>query len=394
MPLQKKLAELSKKPSRASVPSIFNLSSESDQSALMKILETRTALQVIDTFDDQVRELFAIKKPPAVFGASFESALDDFRKRRTQVGEAWIQGRWVYFPWIESLVHLLADEEYQLVRTSRNRELISEDEQRAFYESTVGIAGLSVGNSVALTLVLSGGAKHLKLADFDSLDLSNLNRIRAGVADLGLSKVEITARQIYLLNPYAEVETFSDGLTKESIQDFFIGLDIIVDELDSLPIKYLVREEARKHKIPVVMAADCDESGIIDIERYDRDPQIEFFHGRLGGVQYEHLANLDKRSIGKRIAQLVGLENHNERMLQSLQGLGSTLVSWPQLGSTATLNSAALTYCIRKILTQQDLISDRAVISFDALLDPTYQDVTRRASRDAAIQTFKKIFGL
>jgi tRNA A37 threonylcarbamoyladenosine dehydratase len=53
----------------------------------------------------------------------------------------------------------------------------------------IGVVGLSVGQSVALTLALERSFGELRLADFDRLDLSNLNRIRAGVHDLNLPNV-------------------------------------------------------------------------------------------------------------------------------------------------------------------------------------------------------------
>src|SRR6185436_13942414 len=117
-----------------------------------------------------------------------------------------------------------------------------------FYNAKVGIGGLSIGSSVAIALVLQGGAKNIRIADFDVLALSNTNRIRAGVQSLGLPKTEITARQIYEINPYAKVETFNDGLNEKNIKNFVKGLAVLVDEMDNLSIKFLLRIEAKKHK--------------------------------------------------------------------------------------------------------------------------------------------------
>ena len=45
----------------------------------------------------------------------------------------------------------------------------------------------------------------LRLADFDVLDLSNLNRITGGVADVGVTKVVLAAREVAELDPYIHV---------------------------------------------------------------------------------------------------------------------------------------------------------------------------------------------
>jgi len=258
------------------------------------------------------------------------------------------------------------------------------------------LAGLSVGNSVALALVLQGGARYIRLADNDQLALSNLNRIRATVQDLGSKKVYVTARQIYTLNPYAKVDVFPDGLTQKNISKFFAGppkLDIMIDEIDNLAVKYLIREQAKKHKLAVVMAADNGDNAVVDVERYDLNPKLPFFHGRIGKTSYEKLSTLNKFGIGKTITQHIGPENVTERMQQSLLQMGKTIVSWPQLGGAALLNGSAVAYCVRRILNGQPIESNRALISLDEKLLPGYNSSAQIRHRTKVSNNFKKIFG-
>ena len=42
-------------------------------------------------------------------------------------------------------------------------------------------------------------------ADFDTLALSNLNRLSCGVADLGQNKAVVAARRLFEVDPYLEV---------------------------------------------------------------------------------------------------------------------------------------------------------------------------------------------
>lgn len=81
-------------------------------------------------------------------------------------------GVWVYFPWNKTLVHLLDQEEFLFVRTNRNRDKITEQEQQILAKKKIGIIGLSVGQSVALTLAMERSVGELRLADFDCLELS------------------------------------------------------------------------------------------------------------------------------------------------------------------------------------------------------------------------------
>lgn len=381
----------------SSEPIIFDVSNEKELAVLGKLYEEGGVQHVIDDYEEQQKEYFQIVNPSLVYAPDFPAKFKEYFEGIQKEKPLWQHGRWVYFPWLSTIVHVLEEDAFQTVRTGRNKNLINKEEQDKFYNAVIGIAGLSIGNSVALAIVLQGGGKHIKLADFDRMALSNTNRIRAGVENLGLPKAEITARQIYELNPYAKVELFLDGLTKENIVRFFEGsgkLDIVIDEIDNLAVKYLIREHAQKRKLAVVMGADNGDNAVVDIERYDENPNQKFFHGRMGEVTYEELAGLDKFGIGKKITQHVGPENVTERMQQSLLEMGKTVVSWPQLGGAALLNGSAIAYCVRKILNKQPLENNRALISLDEKLMPNYNTLEEQEKRAKVAESFKKIFGL
>src|SRR3989344_4728278 len=249
--------------------------------------------------------------------------------------------------------------EFHKEQTNRNRNLIDEAEQEKYYNSKIGIAGLSVGSSIATAIVLTGGGRHMRLADHDTLELSNMNRIVADVADIGKSKLDVISKRLLGMNPYLDLKLFPDGLTESNLEEFVTGLDIMIDEVDNMAIKFRIREYCKKLRIPIVMAADNGDRAVVDVERYDFDPQPEFFHGRLGPVTYEQLANLDKRGIGETITKHVG--DIPDRMRESMALLATgKLTSWPQLGSTAMLNGAVVSYVIRRILNGQPTVDNRA----------------------------------
>lgn len=375
-------------------PIIFDFNKKSDQKASENLFASGRIQCVIDDYKEQQNELFGVKNPSMVYTPDFKKNFENYYSGIEKECPIWQNGRWVYFPWLSKLVHILEEDDFQMVRTARNKNLINKEEQEKFYKATVGIGGLSVGNSVALAMVLQGGAKKIKLADMDRLALSNTNRIRTGVDNLGVLKVEMTARQIYEINPYAEVELFPEGLTKKNIGKFFEGLNIVIDELDNLAVKYLIREQAKKHRIAVVMAADNGDNAVVDIERYDLNPNTPFFQGRMGEVSYEMLSKLDKFGIGRMITKHVGPENVTERMQQSLLEMGKTIVSWPQLGGAALINGSAVAYCVRKILNGQSIENNRALISLDEKLVPNYNSQEEIEKRHKIADNFKKIFNL
>src|SRR5205085_8814216 len=131
-----------------------------------------------------------------------------------------------------------------------------------------------------------------------------------------------------------------------------------------------------------------------DIERYDQNKKIKFFHGRIGNTTYEKLKNLDKFGIGKTITSHIGPENIDKKMQDSLLSMGKTIVSWPQLGGAALLNGSAVAYCVRRILNGQPIERNRATLSMDEKLIPTYHSLGQRKRRAKVSANFKKIFGL
>ena len=373
---------------------LFDLSKARDRDAFVQLVKKGDIRSVSDDFEEQHRELYAIRNPALAHNTSFDAAFERHYAELAGEKALWQQGKWVFFPWRAQATHVLDEPEFFAVRTARNRNLIAEEEQRRYYEATVGICGLSVGSSLAVALALQGGAKRMKLADFDRLALSNTNRIAAGADRLGVKKVEIAARAIYELNPYAELELYPDGLTPKNIAAFFEGLDIVADEVDDLSIKYLIREQARRRRIAVVMGADNGDNAVLDVERYDLDPDTPFFHGTMGEMSYESLRGLGRFDTGRLITKLVGPENVTERMQQSLLEMGKTIVSWPQLGGAAMLNGAALACCIRRIICGQPLFSDRAIVSLDEKLIPGYDTPEQADRRKSVSEEFARMFGL
>ena len=91
---------------------------------------------------------------------------------------------------------MLGPRAFSAVRLDRNRSLITTEEQALLGALRIGVAGLSVGHVIAHTLAAQGICGELRLADFDRIALSSLNRVPATVLDLGLNKAEVAARRI------------------------------------------------------------------------------------------------------------------------------------------------------------------------------------------------------
>lgn len=335
-----------------------------DRARLEDLLKRDPRLTVHDTLMPQVRELVKALHPSEKFAPE---ALHDAALAHLNGCAPEDYGVWVYYPWSHRLVHLLDEAEFALVRTDRNRNKITREEQAVLATKRVGIIGLSVGRSAALALALERGFGELRIADFDTLDLSNLNRLSDGVHHLGMNKAVLTARQIAELDPYLKVTLFQDGITEANLEAFLTAggkLDLLIEECDSVAVKIQARLAARAHRIPVVM--DTSDRGLIDVERFDLEPERPILHGRLEGME-PPAWKAPPPELRMRIAtSIVRPDEMSQRMRESISLIGKEISTWPQLGSEVLHGGAAATDAARRILLMQGIRSGRWALDIGA----------------------------
>jgi molybdopterin/thiamine biosynthesis adenylyltransferase len=275
--------------------------------------------------------------------------------------------RFVHYPWRRAVVKILGPRSYRRLRLDRNRNLITAEEQDRLGRLHIGVIGLSAGHVVAHTLAMQGLCGEMRLADFDDLELSNLNRVPAGVFDLGLNKTTVAARRIAELDPYLVVRTTPSGVSADNIDEFLDGLDVVVEECDSLDVKVSIREAARSHRLPVLMATS--DRGLIDVERFDLEPDRPIFHGLLGDVDPVSLAGLSADEKVPYVLRLIEVAGLSARAAASLLEVGHAIVTWPQLAGDVTLGAGPVAEAVRRIGLCQPLSSGRVRLNVEAALD-------------------------
>ncbi|MBL9106519.1 MAG: Rv1355c family protein [Myxococcales bacterium] len=316
-------------------PRMFRPADPDEAQGLVDLLRNSGEIVVYDTLGAQLRELVETRNP----GAKLDRR-DMARLIEAELGGVPpIQyGVWVYYPWSRRLVHMLDRAEFVELRTNRNRYKITAEEQQILMTKRIGIVGLSVGQSVALTLAMERSMGEVRLADFDTLGLSNLNRLRAGVHSLGVPKVYLTAREIAEIDPFIVVKCYPDGVAQDTIDDFLLSggpLDLLIDECDSLDIKVWLRHHARNLKIPVLM--ETSDRCLVDVERYDLEPERPIFHGLVGDLHPEQLGGLSNNDKVPYVLQIIGEPTISDRARASMLEVGSSIKTWPQLASAVTM---------------------------------------------------------
>jgi hypothetical protein len=184
---------------------------------------------------------------------------------------------------------------------------------------------------------------------------------------LGKKKIEVTAEQIFDVNPYAKLQLFDKGLTKSNLNSFFerdFSPNLIFEVIDNFEMKILIRLKARERGIPVIMMANLGDGVLIDIERFDLDKKLQLFNGVLGDFPEEILAK-PHEDVNKYAVQIVGKENIPQRAMESVTEIGKSLVGRPQLSSTVTIASGLATFLARKVALKESRWSGRKMLRIE-----------------------------
>ena len=141
-------------------------------------------------------------------------------------------------------------------RYSRNKKMISTDEQKKLSESTVVILGVGGLGGYAVEMLARVGVGKLLLVDYDKFEITNLNRqIISTEGNLGLLKVEEAKKRVKAINPKVEVVAVNKKISDHNIDGIIKGADIVVDALDSSTLKKVVEKSCARNKIPMVHGA-------------------------------------------------------------------------------------------------------------------------------------------
>ena len=357
-------------------PEILRLNSAGDEQRFNELLSSDSIL-VFDELYGQLKEM--IKSRHA--SRTLKNEDYDHLIREHMAGTLPENyGVWVYYPWNHRLVHILNEEEFVEVRTSRNQYKITNEEREILAKKKIGVIGLSVGQSVSVTLAMERGCGELRLADFDILELTNYNRIRTGLYNLGIKKVVAVAREIAEIDPFLKIICYPEGITEENIEKFISEggkLDILIDECDGLDVKILCRQRAKAAQIPVVMEAS--DRGTIDVERFDLEPTRPILHGFVDHLDLSKIKYL--KTNEEKVPYLLpiaGAETISTRAKASMLEVGQSITTWPQLASAVALGGGITADVCRRILLDQYHQSGRYFIDIEELIaDPKLDSINK-----------------
>lgn len=161
----------------------------------------------------------------------------------------------------------------QLLRYSRHILLpqVGLEGQQKLLAARVLIVGMGgLGSPLAMYLA-AAGIGHLAIADFDHVELSNLQRqIIHRSSDIGRAKVDSARDTLLALNPLIEVTSFQDRMTPEILREQITLADVVADASDNFATRFALNAACVQARKPLVSGAAIRMEGQITVFRADR----------------------------------------------------------------------------------------------------------------------------
>ena len=147
------------------------------------------------------------------------------------------------------------DFEERYSRHLRLPEVGLEGQQRLAAARVLVIGAGGLGSPAAFYLA-AAGVGHLRIADDDVVERSNLQRqILHTDASIGTAKVASAAATLSALNPRTRIEAIEERVTSANIERLLEGVDVVLDGADNFPVRYLLNDACVKLGKPLVYGA-------------------------------------------------------------------------------------------------------------------------------------------
>ena len=133
----------------------------------------------------------------------------------------------------------------QIKRYSRHiilPEVGMEGQRRICSSSVLCVGAGGLGSPIAMYLAAAGIGR-LGLVEFDTVDVSNLQRqILHGESDVGRSKAESARETLSEINPGTAIDIHNCALNSENAMGIVSQYDVVVDGTDNFPTRYLTND--------------------------------------------------------------------------------------------------------------------------------------------------------
>ena len=182
--------------------------------------------------------------------------------------------------------------------------------QKKIFSSKVLVVGLGGLGCPLLIYLANSGIGKIGIVDFDTIELSNLNRqILFGINDIGKYKVNQAKKVIKKINKKIKLTSFNEKLSIRNINKICKDYDIICDGTDNFDTRYLINDFCRKkNKILITSAISKFDGHLMKFNFKKKGPCFRCFMPQIPELEN----NCQSEGIFSPVAGIMGSLQANE----------------------------------------------------------------------------------
>lgn len=168
-------------------------------------------------------------------------------------------------------------------------DLIGEEKLKEIERKKILLIGVGGVGSYALEALIRNGFYDITIADFDTIDLSNLNRqLITDSTNIGKYKVDEAKKRALLINPNIKIQTINEKLNKENLRNLLNqNFDYIIDACDTLDVKFALMENSLHYSYKLISSmgtakkTDPTKLEITTLDKTNNDPIARLLRNKV-----------------------------------------------------------------------------------------------------------------
>jgi hypothetical protein len=172
--------------------------------------------------------------------------------------------------------------------TQRNIGFVTAAEQAKLRKSRLFVCGTGGMGGACLQALARAGVSSFEIADFDTFEVSNLNRqVFASLSDVGQEKVEVTRKKLLDINPEIQIKVHGADWIK-NIDSILKRCKLVINGMDDIAAGIHLYRRAQKLKVTVIDAYTSPLPSVTYVRPEDPRPE-ERLRYPSRGVKWEKL---------------------------------------------------------------------------------------------------------
>ena len=167
--------------------------------------------------------------------------------------------------------------------------LIGEEKLKEIERKKILLIGVGGVGSYALEALIRNGFYDITIVDFDTIDLSNLNRqLITDSTNIGKYKVDEAKKRALLINPNINIQAINEKLNKENLRNLLNqNFDYIIDACDTLDVKFALMENSLHYSYKLISSMgtakkiDPTKLEITTLDKTNNDPIARLLRNKV-----------------------------------------------------------------------------------------------------------------